>query len=118
MKSLRAYKDEMLQGMDGHWEVPFKQFVDDFRRERDLSAIAEPTSSGDPKVDALLASTIEYLCHEQGLENPVWTWDVPALMQPWFVSGFEGLKAISIAESPVQFRRRLIFVLKNVLERV
>jgi hypothetical protein len=39
-------------------------------------------------------------------------------MQPWFVSGFEGLKAISIAESPVQFRRRLIFVLKNVLERV
>ena len=118
MKPLCAYKNEMLQEMDGHWEVPFRQFVDDFRRERDLSAIAAPSPGGNPKVDALMASTIEYLCHEQGLLNPVWTWDVPALEQPWFISGLESLKAISIVESPVQFRRRLIFVLKNVLERV
>lgn len=118
MKPLCAYKDEMLQEMDGHWEVPFRQFVDDFRRERDLSAIAAPAPSGNPRVDALLASTIEYICHEQGLENPAWTWDVPALKQPWFVSGFESLKAISIVESPVQFRRRLIFTLRNVLDRV
>ncbi|MBI5142948.1 MAG: hypothetical protein HZA20_12285 [Nitrospirae bacterium] len=118
MKALRDYRDEILREIDGHWEVPFRQFVDDFRREHDMSAIAAPTPGGNPEVDALRASTIEFICHEQGLENPAWTWDVPALAQPWFVSGFENLKAICIVESPVQFRRRLIFTLKNVLERV
>ncbi len=118
MKPLQSYKNEIEIHLNDCWEVPFKQFVDDFRRERDLSALVLPYKTGNPQIDALLASTIEYLCHEQHLENPAWTWDIPALEHPWFVSGFESLKAITIAESPVQFRRRLIFVLKNFLERV
>ena len=118
MKQLFSYQREIEAHLSDHWEVPFKQFVDDFRRERDLSAVAAPGTDHNPRVAALLASTIEYLCREQQLDTPAWTWDVPALEHPWFVSGFESLKAIAIAESPVQFRRRLIFVLRNFLERV
>ncbi len=118
MKSLQTYQREMDAHLADHWEIPFKQFVDDFRRERDLSALALPDFRGNPRVAALMASTIEYLCREQGLANPDWTWQVPALERPWFVSGFESLKALAIAESPVQYRRRLIFVLSNFLERV
>jgi hypothetical protein len=43
---------------------------------------------------------------------------VPGLEEPWFVTGIENLKAMAIVESPVFFRRRLIFVLENFLSRV
>ena len=72
----------------------------------------------DRRFDALLASTIEYLCDEMRLEAPAWVWAVPSLKEPWFLSGMESLKAIAIVESPVFFRRRKIFVLENFLYRV
>jgi hypothetical protein len=52
------------------------------------------------------------------MDNPQWTWDIPSCKEPWFVSGVENLKAIALAESPVFFRRRKIFVLENFLQRV
>lgn len=71
-----------------------------------------------PRFDALLASTVECLCDELHLKTPEWIMDVPALKEPWFVAGVENLKAMAIVESPVYFRRRLIFVLENFLDRV
>jgi len=101
-----------------NWFVPFMDFVDDFRRYKNLSAIENSFESDDERTDALLASTIEYLCDELKLENPDWTWDVPPCRYPYFVSGIENLKAITIVESPVFFRRRKIFVLENFLDRI
>jgi hypothetical protein len=43
---------------------------------------------------------------------------VPACRKPWFVAGMENLKAIAVAESPLRFRIRKIFVLENFLSRV
>lgn len=94
------------------------EFVDDFRRTRDQSLIEKPFSLSDENIDSLLASTIEYLCHETGVETPEWVWEVPPCKEPWFVSGYDNLKAISIVESPAFFRRRKIFVLGNFLSRV
>jgi hypothetical protein len=102
-----------------NWFIPLMDFVDDFRRYKDVSSVEhsfEP--GGNERIDALLASTVEYLCDELGLENPEWTWDIPPCKEPWFVSGIENLKAITIVESPVFFRRRKVFVLENFLERV
>jgi len=101
-----------------NWRIPFIEFVDDLRRTRDDGLIEHPFSLDDENIDALLASTTEYLCDELKLETPAWVWDVPSCKAPWFVSGYENLKAISIAESPVFFRRRKIFVLHNFLFRV
>ncbi len=101
-----------------HWEIPFMDFVDDFRRNRDTTFLQEPFTLDNERIDALLASTVEYLCDEMGLEIPEWTEDVPGCMAPWFVSGLENLKAITIVESPLRFRMRKIFVLENFLYRV
>jgi hypothetical protein len=53
-----------------------------------------------------------------GVEAPGWLASVPACRDPYFVSGMENLKAISIVESPLRFRIRKIFVLENFPSRV
>jgi hypothetical protein len=100
------------------WAIPLMNFVDDFRRHKSLAAIEEPFERGEAKMDSLVAATAEALCDELGLEPPVWLGQIPECEEPWFVSGFERLKAISIVESPLRFRMRKIFVLENFLSRV
>jgi hypothetical protein len=100
------------------WAIHLMNFVDDFRRHKNREAIEEPFEKSDRKMDALLASTAESLCDELGLEPPVWIDQIPECAEPWFVSGFERLKAITIVESPLRFRMRKIFVLENFLSRV
>ncbi len=117
MTTIRQVKQEIRQDTE-NWLVPFMDFVDEFRRHRDLSLVREPFETGEERFDAMLASMIECLCDELGLETPDWVWDIPSCRDPWFVSGMEDLKAISIVESPVWFRRRKIFVLENFLDRV
>jgi hypothetical protein len=101
-----------------NWSIFLMDFVDDFRYYKNPAAIAEPLHPADSQLDALLASTAEYLCDELGLQVPTWLADVPACKTPWFVSGMENLKAIALAESPLRFRIRKIFVLENFLSRV
>lgn len=101
-----------------HWLVPLMDFVDAFRRHPDQQAVAEPMAPGaDPRLDALLAAVVESLCAEAGLDAPSWVDEVGPSPRPWFVSGLESLKAIALAESPLPFRRRRIFVLENFLSR-
>ena len=100
-----------------NWRIPFMEFIDDLRRTRDHRLIEKPFALGNENIDSLLASTIEYLCDELGVETPNWVWEVPSCKEPWFVAGYDNLKAISIVESPVFFRRRKIFVLANFLSR-
>jgi hypothetical protein len=101
-----------------HWCVHLMDFVDDFRYYKDVRAVAEPFTPGEQKMDALVASTAEALCDELGFEPPSWLAKIPACEEPYFVGGFENLKAISIVESPLRFRIRKIFVLENFLSRV
>jgi len=93
-------------------------FVDDFRRSKDSRAIQEPFRQSEQKMDALVAATVESLCDELGLEPPPWLEEIPACEEPYFVSGIERLKAITIVQSPLRFRMRKIFVLENFLSRV
>jgi hypothetical protein len=113
-----AETKKQIEADSKNWLIPFMDFVDDLRRYKNRSAVENRFEPGNEKIDALLASTIEYLCAEIGMDNPEWTWDIPSCKEPWFVSGVENLKAIALAESPVYFRRRKIFVLENFLQRV
>lgn len=117
MITLEETKKRMEENRE-HWEIPFANFLDDFRRRRRLQAISKPFELSDRKFDALLASTAEALCDEAGLEPPSWLAQVPECQEPWFVGDVERLKAISIVESPLRFRMRKIFVLENFLSRV
>lgn len=116
---ITAHETRQLMATDPqHWLLHLMDFVDDFRYFKDPAAIAEPFELHEGKLNAMLASTSEYLCDELGFEPPSWLSDVPALRYPWFVSGIESLKAIAIVESPLRFKIRQIFVLENFLSRV
>jgi len=117
MKTISETKAEILAAKK-HWRIPFMEFVDDFRYYRNSAIIEKPFELNHEKFDALLASTIEYLCNEQQMDTPDWVWNVPSCKEPWFVAGVENIKAFAIVESPVYFRRRQIFVLENFLSRV
>jgi hypothetical protein len=92
-------------------------FVDHFRLHQDISSIEQPFELSDEPIDALLASTIEYLCDELNLAIPLWVKNIPPLKKPWFVCEWEGVKSFALVESPVRFRQRKIFVLENFLDR-
>ena len=108
---------ELILADEKHWQIPLMDFVDDFRRAKDVALVAEPFAIGHERWDALLASTVQQLCLELKLEPPVWVHDIPACRDPWFVSGIDSLRAITLVESPVAFRLRKIFVLGNFLSR-
>ncbi|MBI4056462.1 MAG: helix-turn-helix transcriptional regulator [Elusimicrobia bacterium] len=100
------------------WKLWLFQFVDAFRSRPDygLLAVAPDPQLSHP-IQALLASTVEFLCQEYKLPIPWWCAGVPPLPRPWFVADVENLKASALTESAAQFRRRNIFVLGNFLDR-
>jgi hypothetical protein len=85
-----------------------------------MRLIAEPPEPvGEPQTDAYLAAMVETLCHEASLKPPHWTESSETfLSKPWFAGGLQSLKAILLAEAPVAFRRRNLFVSANALYRV
>jgi hypothetical protein len=103
---------------DGDWRIHFFNFVDAFRKTKDINLIAKPpTKKLGVKEQTLLASIVFDLCIELDIETPEWALAKVPLKEPWFVSGVENLKAMAIVESPVAFRRNNIFVLENFLAR-
>ena len=103
-------------------------FVDDFRtraatEEERLALVREAPMWVDAPAqedcNAYWAAMVETLCREARLNPPEWT-ESPRcyLHRPWFAGAMEGLKAILLAESPVAFRRRNLFVSSDALARV
>ena len=117
MKTIKALK-QAIEADPTLWSLHLMDFVDDFRYYGDIDMLVEPFLLTDEPIDALLASTAETLCDEKQVVPPSWLAAVPACRQPWFVAGIENLKAIALAESPLRFRVRKIFVLENFLQRV
>lgn len=109
---------EKISADERWWKLYFYDFVDDFRFHKNLEAVSEAFTFDNNKFDALLASTVEALCKEMDLETPAWIKEVPPCKEPFFVSGFENLKAAAIVESPLFFRIRKVFVTGNFLQRV
>ena len=102
--------------------------ADDFRiravtAEEKLALVSETPvwidAPSQENCNAYWAAMVETLCREAGLTPPEWT-ESPRcyLHRPWFAGAMESLKAILLAESPVAFRRRNLFVSANALTRV
>src|SRR6185437_3733976 len=98
-----------------------REFLDEWQlmsRERRNAALAgEPQRLGGVK-DAYLAALAEHLALSDRLLAPAWT-EKPDrfLSEPFFAGGLESLKAILLVESPLAFRRRLIFISADGLSR-
>jgi hypothetical protein len=116
MTTLKETK-EKINADSENWKLYFYDFVDDFRYYKNVEMISESFSFNNEKFDALLASTAEKLCDEIGLEIPKWLNETPSCKTPFFVAGFENLKATAIVESPLRFRIRNVFVTESFLQR-
>jgi hypothetical protein len=117
MLTLKQAKQQISDDLQ-HWATHLMDFVDDFRYYRAPQMLAEPFVLDDERMDALLAATAEQLCHELKLAVSPWIQAVPAVREPWVVSGLENLKAISLVEGPLPFRLRKLFVLQNFRARL
>lgn len=116
--SISIISERILTEGEESWKIWLFNFVDAFRNKKDRAYIYSPPVCGlSSNLNALVAGTVETLCDELGIKTPLWCDAVPPLTIPWFVSGFESLKALAIVESPIHFRKRNIFVLDNFLFR-
>ena len=97
-----------------------REFLDEFYSwpEQGQKAIQEKPDLIEDVKDAYLAATAEFLASKYQLEMPEWVeCHGRPLRRAFFAGGLESLKAILTVESPVAFRRRLLFVGKDALDR-
>ena len=78
------------------------------RRPLDVSAVK----------DAYLSAVAEHLARLYGLQIPPWS-DTHGhgLRRPFFAGGMESMKALLTVQSPTAFRRRMLFVSRDALDR-
>jgi hypothetical protein len=110
---LKADKQSMHVAMAG--------FLDSFytQPERRQAMIdPEPQLLRDAILDATVGGVGEHLARRWNLTIPAWT-EHPGrfLKQPYFPTPLEKLKPMLIAQSPLAFRRRMIFVEHEPLRR-
>jgi hypothetical protein len=101
--------------------VAMAGFLDNFYTRPELRQgmiDPEPELTGDAILDATLGAMGEHLARRWRLTIPAWT-EHPArfLKRPHFPAPWESLKPLLIAQSPLAFRRRLIFVEHEPLRR-
>lgn len=112
---------ERGQKKPGSFDRAVKEFLDAWQsmslRERSGALKEEPQKIGSIE-DAYLAALAEHLALSERMSVPYWT-EEPCrfLKEPFFAGGLESLKAILLAESPLAFRRRLIFISADGLAR-
>jgi hypothetical protein len=103
------------------YHVAMAGFLDNFYKQperRQAMIDQEPEMVGDAILDATLGAVGEHLARRWKLAIPPWT-EHPTrfLRRPHFPPPFERLKPLLIAQSPLAFRRRLIFVEHEPLRR-
>jgi len=77
----------------------------------------QPSSTGSPRYDALLAGIVEYSCASHSLVPPAWVNDGRYFLHEfWFVAGIASLHADALVHSPISLARRGVFVTQGALE--
>ena len=119
-RTIKEIADRKLAGTHD-FDASVREFIDSWQAmpfgSRPVAIRDEPTAI-DPLHDAYLGALAEHLALSGGLAVPSWT-EHPSrfLHEPYFAGGLESLKAILLVESPLAFRRRLIFISANALSR-
>jgi len=112
---------DRLSADKGALHIAMAGFLDSFymQPERRQAMIdPEPQLLGDPILDATIGGVGEYLARRWKLTIPPWTEQRERfLKEPYFPTPLEHLKPLLIAQSPLAFRRRLIFVEHEPLRR-
>jgi hypothetical protein len=112
----RSLREVVLWAQEGEMDAYLREFLDEFYTARDMQIQStmlsdEPALVDDLRANAYLAAVAEHLAKRLSISAPSWT-EAPSrfLKRPYFPAGLESLKATLLVESPVAFRRRMIFV--------
>lgn len=118
--SLHAVALAALRGedADGH----LREFLDAYYLASPgaprAAMLAPEPAALDSRKDAYLAAVAEHLALRDGLPVPDWALAPGRFLHaPYFPCGLESLKATLLVESPSAFRRRMIFVGRDPLDR-
>lgn len=103
------------------FDVALREFLDHFYLnpgERQEAIDPVPEMLPDERHNATLGAVAEHLARRWSLSIPEWTEEPERFLnRPYFPTPLEDLKALLIAQSPLAFRRRLIFVEAEPLRR-
>jgi hypothetical protein len=119
----RSLKEAVNQTMEGHdFTDAVSEFLDEFylsgRSERQLMIREEPGLTGVAFQDAYVGAIGEHLARRWGLDIPAWADDSRRFLDtPHFPEFMELAKPVFIRDSPIAFRRRLIFTEAEPLRR-
>lgn len=101
------------------WQIAYFDFVDSFQATKsELLIIERPADGLELKYLALICSMVMQLSEDAKVSAPDWAKLSLELDEPWFVSKFKNLRAVSLVDSPIFFKRNNIFVGSDFLQRV
>ncbi len=104
-----AYRIGLAQYLDAFYKTP---------ERRQAMIDSEPPPTGSALIDATLGAIGEHLARRWDLIIPTWTGaEFRFLHRPHFATPIQALKASLLAQSPIAFRRRMIFVEYEPLRR-
>ena len=79
---------------------------------------ARPSTTGDPRWEALLARVVEHLFREAGREPPAWVLGVRALAAEWYVVSIPGRYDWTAEKAPEPLARGKVMLDRYSLESV
>ena len=105
----------------GAYTIAIAGFLDNFytlSERRQAMIDPEPPMTRKAETDAYLAAVAEHLARRWALTIPAWTFNPQrTLHSPIFASTIEALKPLLLVQSPLAFRKRMIFVEHEPLSR-
>ncbi len=118
--SLREAVDRIIEGYD--FFNATNEFLDEFYlarpEERQRMIAEEPAWIGESFQDAYVGAMGEHLARRGGLDIPAWVEDQRRFLdEPHFPPYSELAKPYFLRDSPIAFRRRLIFTEAEPLRR-
>jgi hypothetical protein len=118
--SLKETVDRILGGQN--WVDAISEFLDEFyvasSTERQRMIGEEPGLTGVAFQDAYIGAVGEHLARRWGLDIPAWADDPRRVLdEPRFPEYMELAKPVFLRDSPIAFRRRLIFTEAEPLRR-
>ena len=69
MNTIKQVKNSILRDQE-NWLIYLMNFVDEFRRVKEINMVNEPLIGNHDRFDALLSSVVHYLCDELEMDIP------------------------------------------------
>ena len=109
---------ELVQAGDED-RIALDEFLDEFymATERQSMIDAEPGFAERQPFDAYIGAVGEHLARRWGLVIPPWVEDSRRSKTPFFPDDLQLMKPVLLRDSPIGFRRRLIFTEAEPLRR-